>query len=350
MISSSSPKPEQDTEPESRIEPVFVALALALGLTLVWAFYAPKADLSIEHRHLLTSGWEDCSDVVLIGTSRVQWVIDPQIYEEELPGYRVSNLGVPGVGLVQSYLDRADAVLGTDGAPKAIVVAIDSFNTNTISTTELNLFEAREGTYAQLAKAGTPPEVSLTTEDRAELALRRRGLCTFLWGLCSEYEGMSSSYGYNGHTPVNRQPADPSFMTRWYEWWFQMEGAGYSDAFLDDFNAQVAKWTANGVTVFGYISPDSPELLAFTSRYGFTPQVIRNRFVDSGGIFIETPKTLPTYDGQHIIEAEARPFTRRIANELAKTLPAMQQRNAPRRCEWPNVTSLTAAGGPNAAQ
>ncbi len=80
----------------------------------------------------------------------------------------------------------------------------------------------------------------------------------------------------------------------------------------------VKKWTSQGIAVYGYRPPASPQVVEIeNTEGGFDQGDIVHRFQEAGGIWVNVdPNAYATYDGYHLLGHEAVRLSKDFASEM----------------------------------
>jgi len=287
----------------------------------------PKARFDVEERRLTACKIfsPDRYDMVLSGSSRINFGIDPASMQPFLPGMRIYNCAMFGGAVNREILDYLEDRKIDWNAPGDKIVLLEFSPRAMFSCLRKN------GSYRSMLSK-SPDEIrSLLNYSAA----RRFSLDNLFLPVSRERWNM-------------RGAPDPGTVpychvdTGWYEVVNISEDPrdglekrlrnGKRDALyperyvidrsLEEILERTREWRARGVLVFGVEPPIAPELRQLEerlSRYDRSEAV--SRFEKAGGIFIPvTGKYQVTLGGSHLDSSEAKKFSVEIAEKIARCL------------------------------
>ena len=264
--------------------------------------------------------WSHEADIVVGGSSRVQFGVAPEEFQTAFPGRRVRNFGFDMVIFTPGYLDAVEAVLDPASEAPIIVLAVEP--------TVFLRSHADHNIFANLSRRD-PQEVLRLAENRWWNRLRDRGA----WGAMSVDPWLRNLPGLGGLPRNAWSSGQPDFCTA--DGWAAQDRAEVDlDAWVpflhreleepldtemfDGFLQRITAWEARGVEVWVTRMPASASARTAEEGAKGAPFAELPSLVNAtGATWIELDASqYHTYDGSHLRRSEARRYSRDLASSI----------------------------------
>jgi hypothetical protein len=294
-----------------------VALLLTAAIVggIFLARHQRKSSLYVDQFWALKASWENCADMVLTGDSRVYIGVSPEAMRQVLPGRTILNYGFSANGYSPEYLRRARAVLREDGS-RIIVLGITprslSFRCqgNNGYTQVMKDFRLSKGWGAAAGLQTTMYVLAepLTFENAVSELVH--------WN-----NARPSTFDYyaDGWMRAHKTRDDFGDSLSVYAAGYENEKERATPAVIDGLLEQVRQWRGEGVRVYAFRVPTSPEMYALENRLSaFNEQSFASKLEQSGGVWIPTDQMIyHSWDGSHLRYDSAIQLSLDLARKIA---------------------------------
>lgn len=291
-----------------------LTLATAALLGLVVGAHRPQERLSgviPELMWIRKVEWPPRFDVVVAGASRVLEGVSPEEMATVIPGVRVANFGFGHTGLDARYLAAARRLLAPDARDPALVLSIHPVGLSVHSSmAEYSDFHK----WSQEAPLKRRVAALLAPMQHFFRPIGTRRMREAWAGRDEQGHRIITESGWINAAPI---PEDPGNALRFYP--LLLHDNPVSEQMIQDVMDATRGWRAEGIRVFGFRPPITPELAALELEWtGFDyPGFIRG-FREAGGSWLDFDHSrYHSYDGSHMREDSARLFSRELAHRLA---------------------------------
>jgi hypothetical protein len=296
--------------------------ALVLGFALLRPTPAGSNDRDWFWRH--KTEWRGAARVVLAGNSRAYRGLDPASIEAATGMKPAINFGFSGQVWSDEYLDGVEGALAAKPGG-VIVLAVDA---PTLRERHLTAAGAppRDGYEQALARSREAKLPALWEARLEELLLPFQPLELFRTGSLRERRGRRGNNVYlqewnlNGWIASDYTVRDPGRYLRDY-WKGRSEENQKVDAdTLERLLRRIADWRAQGVQVFAFRIPASPETDKFEDQvFGYDEKRLSAAFEHAGARWIEIAERerLVSYDGSHLARESAVALSQHVGRAIA---------------------------------
>jgi hypothetical protein len=257
---------------------------------------------------IMKLGWKNCSDVVLVGDSRVGSGLSPKEMTECLADRRILNYAFDGCGFYKEYLEAIPQVLDPQSDRKMIVMGITP--RSLISSIRSDHF-----IYGHQKKKGHSSTILAYSNDLLQF-LRPMKLKELL-STVLPYENTKSFFrkDYTDGWSARQILGQDHMMSIYPEY---VENKVSSDI-IDGVIEHVRTWTESGISVYAFRPPTTVETFEVENLHsGFDEEFFVKAFQDAGGIWINVDQTAyPSYDGSHLCPDGAIEFSHDLSRKIA---------------------------------
>jgi hypothetical protein len=244
----------------------------------------------------MKAAWQHCADMVLMGDSRAYIGVSPEAMRQALPGRTILNFGFSGSGYSQEYLQRARSVLREDGS-RIIVLGITP---HSLTSGALN----RNGFIQTMKDFGSKKEWGAAEDLRASLGVLAEPM-TFENAVnamvhWNKVRPHTNDYRPDGWVSVQKMRDDYGQVLKDYIAMFENDKA--QPAIIDGLLQQVRQWRKEGVRVYAFRVPTSPQMYALENRISdFDEKGFSSGLEQAGGVWISMEQTAyHSFDGSHL--------------------------------------------------
>jgi hypothetical protein len=251
----------------------------------------------------------DCN-MLLIGNSRILRALDPGAFEAAFPGTVCYNYAFPGLKYHPTYLRHADAIISNSQRhPRRILAGICDMNFFIPSGSQFDTTLEALPKYPMLHFPRLQP-LPFDTQDTP---------------LGTEEEKIEAAHA-NGWIASDTSVRDPNGVPKR---WANRRKPRLHKVSREDwapFIQSVRQWTDEGIRVYAFIVPISPEMTAAQNkRFDFDYDQFLADFKAAGGVWIPVdPTPYETYDGSHLVQESAEQFSRELAKQIGEIEHASQ--------------------------
>ena len=259
--------------------------------------------------------WNNYSDAVITGDSRILNGISPSAMKETLKGWCIVNYGFAFKLYDTEYLDSLDDILKINSDKKTIILGI----------TPHSLTEDPK-TLGQFS--------SLKSLSKFDIFIDMHFAPFF-----SFFEYMNFNDFVNGMFPSTEktQKIKEFFDDGWLAYSRKPPGekkeletfkkiyerCQVSPNMIDNMAEYISNWTKSGIRVYGFLVPTCQEMYDLENEFsGLNLPEFKNQFQSAGGIWIEIdPAAYDSFDGSHLQRESAVDLSRTLAlkiNEVEK--------------------------------
>jgi hypothetical protein len=297
-----------------KIRLFLTALIFWLCVSLINLIRPPVSDNNSLRDALLSEkiSWHNRFDLVIAGDSRTLTGISPQAMKIVLHGYKIGNLSFPALIYSQEYLDFIRSTLHSPVKNSVIVISFSPRSLLSHERPECFFWkwskEARIPLKMELNKRSgwfqtLFRELSVGDFNIRFFEINHRYLMIFFksgWVASRLFPERSKASMHEYRKYFRKGKIDPELLEVIYR------------------NTKI--WTAEGIRVFGIRIPTSPNLLIIENEMsGFNKENIRQRFEESGGIWLNPSISyFVAHDGSHLRYDSAISYSKSLANELSK--------------------------------
>jgi len=295
---------------------IVITLIIASVLIATLSLFMPKD----KEKYLRDQFWvkktfaPSVYDVVLMGDSRIERGVSPEIMEKILPGMNVLNFGYSNGGLNPTMYEAAEKKLSKTGKKKVIILGVTA---NCITP-----YTLKNEQFLQVKK--------LPREDVIERMYLNRILYQFsattpegLWNYfknekpatVSINEYYDNGYVKSGRIPIDTMYAIPSYIDDYTNY-------KVDEKIIADMVSQIKQWNEKGIVVVGFRPPVTVPMKTLEDTMGFYNEAaISARFNEAGGHWIHLNSTeYKTYDGSHLDLASAMKLSEVLAHQVSGIL------------------------------
>ena len=293
-----------------------VALLLTAAIVggIFLARHQKKSALHVDQFWALKASWEHCADVVLTGDSRVYIGLSPEAMRQGLPGRTILNFGFSANGYSKEYLQRARNVLRPDGS-RIIVLGI-SPNSLSIKAQGNNGFTQVMKDFGSQKEWGAAADLRTAVYVLAEPLTFDSAVSELVhW---NNYRPLTFDYYADGWMRAHKMQDDYGDVP------IIAAGLLKSDkkaapAVIDGLLEQVRQWRKEGVRVYAFRVPTSPEMYDLENRLSeFNEQTFTSGLEQAGGVWIPMDQTTyHSWDGNHLRYDAAIQMSQDLARKIA---------------------------------
>jgi hypothetical protein len=293
-----------------------VVLALVIGATLIGLIGLLRPDaMRTASREKWFWTWKTHSgkkyDIVFAGDSRTYRGISPESMADSLRGLRILNFGYSSGSLSPFMLTEAEKRLDAGG--KRIIVL-------GITASSLTPRAARDEQYRQ--------EKNRTTSEILENIYLAPFMTyfdpttpiRFLEEIGSRKARSREAFYESGWIAAWKEPPGPPEALGVFANLFTDNRV--SPALVEHVLLQTEKWTREGMRIYAFRPPTSPDMADMESRLsGFDEETFRQRFGRFGGVWIDVTKPgYHSYDHSHLDRESAQALSRVIAEAIKQSM------------------------------
>jgi len=312
-----TPKPPKGMFRSRTIQTMVLATLMTVGLGLA-RDQKKKTGLPPELLWQLKVQWNGVADVVLTGDSRVYRGLSPEKFSESLNNCRVLNFGFHSAGYCPEYLDGIHRVVDPQSRHPIIVMGITPHS--------LTPDAGRDNGYLHALGAQREHPTPITEVILARHCPKvlhffepmkiREMLRTALGIRRPRKHEYHESYRFDGWVPGRLVPEDLRSGLDVYEKVFN--GNQVSDEMIRDTIEAVAKWTRQGLSVYGFRPPTTGKMIALeNARSGFDEAKFAADFAKAGGQWIAVDQErYHSYDSSHMRADSAAIFSEDLARKI----------------------------------
>ena len=294
-----------------------VALLLTTAIVggIFLARHQRKSSLYADQFWALKASWENCADVVLTGDSRVYIGVSPQAMRQALPGRTILNFGFSANGYSAEYLQRARNVLRQDGS-RIIVLGI--------TPRSLSFRCLADNGYTQVMKDfgsskgwGAAAGLQTTMCVLAEPLTFENAVSELVhW---NNARPPTFDYYADGWMRAHKMRDDFGDSLNVYAAGYENEKERPAPAVIGALLEQVRQWRKEGVRVYAFRVPTSPQMYVLENRLsGFNEQTFASGLEQSGGVWIPTEQMIyHSWDGSHLRYDSAIQLSLDLARKIA---------------------------------
>ncbi len=300
---------------DARLVPRALALLVLVPTLLLGTFQVLRipGDLTEDVFWARKVEWGDTFDIVIAGDSRTYRGISPEQLATFFPAARIGNFGFSSAALAGPYVERIRSLLSPTSSRPTVVLAVTPYSLTERATLENGFISQPSGgpPLRSAAWIGWCRQfVAPLSLDEIAVMLRDRSI--FVGGNIYHEDGWVEST-----SPV--YSALPAF--DWAR--VDFEGNPVSPLLLAGLGDRVRDWTAQGVEVFAFVMPVTPELEDLEARLsGFDVERVAEALRSAGAVWLTPPGGFETYDRSHLTAPSAIEFSR----WLGRALQALEER------------------------
>ena len=262
-------------------------------------------------------------DVVVAGDSRTQAAVAPSAMRETFAetafsDVNVLNFAFAGTGFSPSYMDDAAARLVPDSPVRAVVLGITPRAFHPVAFQD-NSFQVMSRSHplerAELVSMSFLRYFDSMGVDRT-LGLLARGEDE--QDLMRYFKVRLSEDGWVASTFVGNDEALQTVVGITQKQYRETFREAISQEAVAAALSKVRAWTSEGIRVYGFRPPTSPEMLAIEGKgSGFDEEGFIREFGNAGGRWLAFPDdAFPAYDTSHLDADTAWEFSRALATAV----------------------------------
>ncbi|RMG70541.1 MAG: hypothetical protein D6722_08565 [Bacteroidetes bacterium] len=251
-------------------------------------------------------------DLLVLGDSRVYRGVSPADMSQALPGWRSFNLGYSSAGFGPLMYEEAARRLDPEGA-RVLVLGITPWSLTESAAQNAHL---QQELARPLSERWQRRYVNYYLQDLAPTRPEA------LWQALRGTTPAPAEYYYQtfdeagGWMPSRLEPPQPRKALGPYRAEFRQEQV--SPARVEALLDQVQTWVAEGVSVYAFRPPTSPDMTALEDELSGLDMSALGRDIEAaGGIWLDIPGEYPSYDGSHLPDSAARRFSRALGAAIA---------------------------------
>lgn len=259
-------------------------------------------------------------DVVILGDSRAYRGIAPQAMCGVLRDRVIRNFGYSSGGLNPLMYEAACKWLNPASGQKIVVLAVSPWSLTPDAAANAQFLEETRRPFSQVVE-----RVYVKPMTRFFAPIGRDRIEALLCGETRAPPERHEEYHDDGWMSVEAARADYQRELRVYREGFQK--VKVLPSLCEELFAAVRRWTDQGVLVVGVRVPTLPEMLEVENAVsGFDEETFVPRFAAAGGVWLAfDPADYSTYDGSHLDAGSAVRFSRRLDEEIARSLDRRPQ-------------------------
>lgn len=260
-------------------------------------------------------------EVVAVGDSRMYRGFSPDDFAQAYAPDRTVeafNFGFSSAGLDTALLQAAAALLDTSLAQPLLLVGITTSSLANENLENKQFWqEQNRPAWEVWQRKNINPHLTFF-DPSSPNTIRNQ--------LKNERQGYYQKYYNNGWIASEKYPHTP-----WESYAHVKNTYPHVEFGLDvrkNLLQQMAQWQAQGIQVVAFRPPAAPHLEEVEMLPEYYPEVVIKAEIEAlGGIWLELPNTEQyiTYDGNHLIEASARQWSRDLGKQLQQILQKKKQ-------------------------
>ncbi len=256
--------------------------------------------------------WKGAADCVIAGDSRACRCVAPPVLADRDEFARVLNFAFDSIGYSAAYLEAIERVVDPEARRRTIVLAITPYSL-TPAAVRNNEFEFRRRWLPGQSRAGMYARQSL----RFLRPMRVDDLPSLVRGGRDEARSTDYECRTDGWLAMDRLGGNTTMYVAQYE--RALRENAVDDDVVIGLLETVRRWSADGMTVFGFRPPIAGPILEVEQRCsGFDQEAFVEAFERAGGRWLDLPPTgFQTYDGSHLGRDEARRFSRLLSLQMS---------------------------------
>lgn len=287
----------------------YITLLIAAAIIAAVAALRPVAQMDSPEAYWARKMlWGAEFDVVIIGDSRMNRGVSPEVMGRKLTGLRIANYSFQSCALTKDYLDTVAGKLDPRAARRIIVIGVDPI--------ALTPNAAKQNKFTEM-RAINP--VELQQQAHLDQALRRFEPLTATdvdEPVHTRTGNKTKVYHPDGWVAVREIPPEPQRTLPYYREYYK--GNTVSGEIVSSLLAAVRAWRAQGIEVYGLRPPVPDEMVQLENQFsGYDEVLLAHAFREAGGVWLEFDHTkYASYDGSHLDANAARKFSDHLATKI----------------------------------
>lgn len=251
--------------------------------------------------------WREAFEMVFAGDSKMEAAISPADVAAELAGRRVANFAFRGAGWEEKYLAAVGRVLNTGSRSRSVVLGVTP-----------RAFTSRATSYnAFLNRPQRPPFEQWAHRVLGDVLGWFEPVDIGLLLNAGPQHRRSFIFHENGWRACRSYPLRPTESLAWYR--LELSGQRITLEAVRALETAVRSWSTSGTRVYALRVPATREMEAMEDRLTeYDERSMIARLTKAGARWMHfDADSYRTYDGTHLVEAEAIRFSRHVARQIA---------------------------------